>query len=174
MSDFNGPTKQCPGCNKELAVNVAVCPFCHYDYLNPPARPFVDPPKQTDQPKSADQNTASCCGWIIAACVAIALWFAFSPPSKDSASDTSKPNWNSAYSAARNFVRDTLKSPSTASFPFASESFVQDLGNGKYRVRAYVDAENSFGAKIRSDWMVVEHWAGDGNYQLDDIAVNAR
>lgn len=128
----------------------------------------------SEQPKAPDTNIAGCCGGIIVVLVAFAVWGALSGDPKDSVTNTDTHNWRSAYATARQFVRDSLKSPSTADFPMPDQSYVEDLGGGKYRVRAYVDAENAFGAKLRSDWMVVEHWVGGGNYALDDIAVNAR
>lgn len=53
-----------------------------------------------------------------------------------------------AYTMAEKFVTDRLKSPSTADFPWYRKEFVEHLGGGRYRVRAYVDAQNSFGGMI--------------------------
>jgi hypothetical protein len=51
-----------------------------------------------------------------------------------------------------NAVTTTLKAPSTAKFAPYSGAQVMDLGEGKYVVRSYVDAENSFGAHIRTPY----------------------
>ena len=45
-----------------------------------------------------------------------------------------------------------LKAPSTSKFAPYSETHVLDLGNWQYRVQSYVDAENSFGAHIRTPY----------------------
>ena len=50
---------------------------------------------------------------------------------------------------AQNKIESMLKAPSTANFPWF-EWRTTPLGNNKYRVSSYVDAENSFGAKIRT------------------------
>ena len=58
-----------------------------------------------------------------------------------------------AYIWSKNYVKQGLKAPSTAKFPsmgFTNDVIVRYLGNGQYYVRTYVDAENSFGAKIRT------------------------
>lgn len=63
-----------------------------------------------------------------------------------------------AYACAKEKVVSMLKAPSTADFPWSS--FVQDveyvgLAESRYpqfRITSFVDAENSFGAMIRSNY----------------------
>lgn len=59
-----------------------------------------------------------------------------------------------AYNYAKDFIKDRLKSPSTAEFPgtFEKKNHVRDLGNGQYQISSWVDSQNGFGAKIRSRW----------------------
>jgi hypothetical protein len=72
---------------------------------------------------------------------------------------------------AEALVKERLKAPSTAKFPSSSEvSFsLDDSGNCIYEVRSYVDAQNSFGAQIRTDYYVRLKWesAADKWYLLD-------
>jgi hypothetical protein len=49
-------------------------------------------------------------------------------------------------------VNASLKAPSTASFAPYSSTNILDLGKWMYRVDSYVDAENSFGAHMRSPY----------------------
>lgn len=71
---------------------------------------------------------------------------------------------------SRNFVRDRLRSPSTADFPFhATKDAVTTLGCGHYRVRANVDSQNGFGAIIRTRYDAVLRHTGDGNWRLESI-----
>jgi hypothetical protein len=56
-----------------------------------------------------------------------------------------------AYTECKVAVLGYLKSPSSADFPWYEPSFVTDL-RPTYNVNAYVDAENSFGASIRTPW----------------------
>jgi hypothetical protein len=56
--------------------------------------------------------------------------------------------------ACRNLMRDNLRAPSTAKFP----GWLDDPGKvwkyqGTYRVRSWVDAQNAFGAMVRTDYL---------------------
>lgn len=55
---------------------------------------------------------------------------------------------------AEKFVRDRLKAPSTAKFPWYEESSVTISGECEFVIRSYVDAQNSYGAMLRSDYVV--------------------
>ena len=58
------------------------------------------------------------------------------------------------YVHATDFVRDRLSSPSTARFPTYSQGIVKNLGGNKYGYAGYVDAQNAFGATVRSKYYV--------------------
>jgi len=59
---------------------------------------------------------------------------------------------------SQKFVKERLKAPSTAKFPGEIlelyEYKLQKLPDGSRRLFSWVDAQNSFGAMIRSKWMV--------------------
>jgi hypothetical protein len=57
-----------------------------------------------------------------------------------------------AFIQCKNLVRDRLKAPSTAKFPLI-ERTVTKTSDGDYQVLSYVDAQNSFGAQIRSNYV---------------------
>jgi hypothetical protein len=61
-----------------------------------------------------------------------------------------------AFAMSQEFVRKRLKAPSTASFPWISDRDVgvRYLGDCIHEVAAYVDAQNSFGAMLRSRYYV--------------------
>ena len=65
-----------------------------------------------------------------------------------------RPNYNAQIAQAQEFVRAGLKSPASASFPWTDYK-VYDLGGDKWIVSSYVDAQNGFGANIRTRWAVV-------------------
>ncbi len=70
-------------------------------------------------------------------------------------SDSSvEPSPIMAYNFAEDFVKQRLKSPSTAEFPglFEKNKHIIDLGNGEYKINSWVDSQNGFGAMIRSKW----------------------
>lgn len=61
-----------------------------------------------------------------------------------------------AYVMAQSFVEDRLKSPSTAKFPSIAANGVQTqyLGDCTHKVVGYVDAQNGFGAMLRTRYYV--------------------
>jgi hypothetical protein len=57
---------------------------------------------------------------------------------------------------ARRFVTDNLKAPATAKFDDCIlQTCVTPLGMNRYSVSSYVDAQNSYGALIRTRWVAV-------------------
>lgn len=68
------------------------------------------------------------------------------------------------WSLAKDVVKSQLKSPSSAKFPFSyADEDVSIMKSGNtYTVKAWVDAENSFGAKLRSDFTVTITKSGYG------------
>ena len=63
---------------------------------------------------------------------------------------------------AMDIVRNNLKAPSTAKFCLVSEASVYDDGSDNYTVSGWVDAENGFGAKLRSEFIVTLTFTGKG------------
>jgi len=65
-----------------------------------------------------------------------------------------------AYSACVQFVTDSLETPATAVFPsrFGSDIQILDL-RPVYHVASYVDAQNKFGATIRTRFTCVVSWS---------------
>ncbi len=64
--------------------------------------------------------------------------------------------------AAMSAVKDDLKNPGTANFPAYSRTYVSDLGGGRHRVRAFVDAQNAMGASVRTEFLCTVRNEADG------------
>jgi len=80
-----------------------------------------------------------------------------------------------AHVTAMGFVKRHLKAPSTADFGYQTESeCVTSLGDGRYRVSGWVDAENSFGAKIRNNYSCTIRDLGGGKWALETISIGPR
>jgi hypothetical protein len=63
-----------------------------------------------------------------------------------------------AYNYAIDFVKQQLKSPSSAKFPSSSEKMshtINDELNCRYKINSWVDSENSFGAKLRRNFSCI-------------------
>ena len=67
-----------------------------------------------------------------------------------------------AFAVSQDAVRVKLKAPSTASFPWTPIR-AQHTGDCRFQVLAYVDAQNGFGAMIRSNYIATLTYAPDTN-----------
>jgi len=93
----------------------------------------------------------------------------------DGGSSSSRPSsphsvWD-AQVMCEDFARKQLRAPSTAKFGRASETTATHLGDGKYRVRTHVDAQNGFGAMIRSQVDCTVQWAGGSTWRLQNLEI---
>jgi len=73
-----------------------------------------------------------------------------------------------AYIMSRRFIERELKTPSTAKFPSFHDEGVHaaQAEECKFRVSAYVDAQNSFGAMIRTRYTIdMEYLPGDRTWR---------
>ena len=67
-----------------------------------------------------------------------------------------------AWVVCQQFLEGQLKSPASAKYPSGYPDYTTHLGAGQYRVAAYVDSQNAFGAMIRTDFTcMVQHTQGD-------------
>lgn len=87
------------------------------------------------------------------------------------------PSNNIAGLMAKDYVLASLKAPSTAEFDYTHRFKINETEKGVYEVASYVDSQNSFGAKIRSNWYVkIRYVSGDAtikkNWKLEDIKIN--
>ena len=110
--------------------------------------------------EKAGKIPAGCTAGILAAVGAVIL---YSVVAMQQDSGVSGNDEIAAWTMCELAVKDKLKSPSSASFPWAgAKDFTESLGEGRYRVRAYVDSQNTFGAMVRSQFVCeVEHSGGE-------------
>lgn len=86
-------------------------------------------------------------------------------PADDQVADSGARHTDSeAWTCAKKIVKDSLKSPSTAKFCSFTECKVTHLGNGEYKVTGWVEAQNSFGATLRQNF-VVTYTATENGYK---------
>lgn len=87
---------------------------------------------------------------VIAGALSLVMWAynsLSSPGDKKAAADFS----SMAHIKCNDYVKDRLKAPSTAEFPFLADRITK-VSDGHYLVESHVDAQNSFGAKLRRDY----------------------
>lgn len=71
-----------------------------------------------------------------------------------------------AWQACKRFVEAQLKSPSTADHPAFDFEFI-DHPKGRWTIRSYVDAQNSFGAVIRAVYVCETQYTGGEPWRSD-------
>lgn len=79
-----------------------------------------------------------------------------------------------AFVMSQGFVKRQLKAPSTAAFPYITADGVKvaKFGSCQFAVIAYVDSQNSFGAKIRSRYaMKVRYDPVDKKWYGTDLVI---
>lgn len=154
---------KCRECGKEISTQAAACPHCGCPVWQPTEG---TPPKMEPEEKKRGPI------WLLLVIVGFLLFVAFSGLSSGSgayrsSSGTRQKSYSEAdyksacYSLAEEQVKKHLKAPSTASFCRMSEaSFSKDEEN-TYVMTGWVDAENSFGAKLRSNWGIKVKVSGE-------------
>jgi len=75
----------------------------------------------------------------------------------------------SAFVMAQKFVEQNLKSPGSAEYGWqTADECVTELGNGEYLVKGWVDAQNSFGAKIRNNFSLKLTYMGNDKWRCTE------
>ncbi len=82
---------------------------------------------------------------------------------------------NKAFIIAKDFVKQKLKAPSSADFN--DDYYWGSAFNDTYIIRSTVDAQNSFGAKLRNKWTVKLRfkggdWSETSNWELINIQLS--
>lgn len=67
------------------------------------------------------------------------------------------------------FVKDRLKAPGSADFKRGYTDSVTRLAGQKYRIISWVDAQNSFGAKLRNHFIGEVEQTKKGHWQLNSL-----
>lgn len=130
--------------------------------------------KPKAEQEKVKQGCIGCLGIIVLA-VIINLMFpdcGSDPPSSSAPSHDKHGAWV----MAQMFVEKQLKSPSTASYGSVwsgtlqtADDVVESLGGGHYRVTAWVDSQNSFGATIRTHFVCELEHVGGSRWQCTKL-----
>lgn len=77
-----------------------------------------------------------------------------------------------AYVIAKKAVKQHLRSPSTSDFPYSNEVSIEGKGGCRFTINGYVDAQNGFGAMIRSYYTVdVEYLAFNDHWNAYEVVI---
>jgi hypothetical protein len=152
----------CRECQAQVSTEAPTCPHCG----------IADPisAAATQQAKNAESEPGcfNVLGFLIILSVTVGIFSMLAPDDPD----------HSIYDAhvmCEDFVEARLRTASTAKFPsIRSDEVVQDLGDGKYRVRAQVDAQNALGAQVRSTYDCTVQWTSGSSWRLESLSVSRR
>jgi hypothetical protein len=141
--------------------------------------PITNSPFAQFAPKPKPKSVTWWQVLLVLAAGVLFVWYQTSRPTSSSSSNAApaepeKPAAEhdkiAAWTMAQMFVKDHLKSPGSADFGSLLKEYqspnerVEDLGDGKYRVTGWVDAQNAFGAKIRNRFGVTVQYTGDSKW----------
>lgn len=71
-----------------------------------------------------------------------------------------KPNSMEAFSVAKSFVKNKLSQPATATFPDNKFDAQVDTANNSYQISSYVNAQDSAGKSVKTNWQINLAYAG--------------
>lgn len=138
-----------------------------------PAERLPAPAPGTGKPAEKKDKKGSGCGTLIVALIVLGVIAGVCGDGGDSSSGGgSRPDTGEAVGAwvvCQQFVEDRLQAPATAEYPSGYSNYTTALGGGRFRVDAYVDAENGFGALIRTDFSCTVNYQGNDNWRLENL-----
>lgn len=136
---------KCPECKKEISSKAKACPNCGYEM----------------------KSKGGGCLWTIGMAIAIFILFSiFSYYLNEGDTDTVTYSKSLAYNYAEDFVKEKLKSPSTAKFPglLDRDKHIAKTSEGVYKIYSWVESQNSFGATIRTRFSCTIRFEGSSVY----------
>ena len=88
-----------------------------------------------------------------------------------------KPELQEAWIISKQFVKTILKAPASAEFPYDNAG--GSIEQNRYNINAYVDAQNSFGALLRSNYYCKMdykggNWADINNWDLIYLSLDGK
>jgi len=85
-------------------------------------------------------------------------------------SSSEKPSKIDAFFTCKEYVKNNLKAPATADFQSYYDAYVKKAGQNKYEILSYVDAQNSFGAKLRTRYICDIKYVGNDEWELEKLS----
>jgi len=75
------------------------------------------------------------------------------------------PTSEDAFYMSQVFVKEILKSPGSAEFPFIDEAKIWSFQDSTFVIKSYVDAQNAYGALLRSKYYARIKYLGNDQWR---------
>ncbi len=147
----------CPSCSKRISTEAEICPNC--------AHPLPDGWVEV-QKKKTERQAIGCLLVILAIGAFWLVASLLSPPEDNCGSGLE------AYLMSKRYVEPRLKAPSTASFAGYLNTKTIKLDCALWHVRSYVDAQNGFGATIRTHYIAIMVFDGKSAWTLRTLKID--
>lgn len=150
--------KFCPHCGTPVVDRMRTCTSCGKAVIPSALLAQAAPVQARSGLSKTSKFALLLIGIVLAIGVATLQW----RPAGTSAPRA--PDSVDAFIMCRQFMTDRLKAPKTAEFPLSNDPgvVVTRLDGAQFRVQGFVDAQNGFGAMIRTRYdCTVRHTGGD-------------
>lgn len=144
--------KECKECKKEISSTATKCPLCG-----------------CSDPHNKMLTGLVICFIFFILCLGSCVMCVNSCPEPDPNAWKTENDDIAACVRMQYFVKDHLKSPSSAKFSWDNCNHVKYLGNRKYFISSHVDAQNSFGAMIRITYIGEVEQIGKDRWKLNSL-----
>jgi hypothetical protein len=151
---------KCKDCGKDVSESAPTCPSCGAPIA------LASVAAATKAKKEANSKMGCGCLAVIALVFVVASLLPKSAP-------TDQDDQIMGCIKAQRFAGERLKAPSTADFQSCSSAFAAKSGADEWTASGYVDAQNGFGAKIRSTYIVkMRHVTGSDDWSPIDVSID--
>jgi hypothetical protein len=149
---------KCKECKEEVSSSAKTCPHCG-----------VANPGVTGKQQALGCLVASLL--LVGLFVGLVLWVRSCLSTSQSTKSPKAPHDTvAAYSICQQFVEERLKAPGSAKWPWIhTDQVTEHLGNGKYRIKSYVDSQNVFGAMVRTHFVCVVQHVDGAKWRLESL-----
>jgi len=146
----------CPECKKQISETIENCPHCGYKFSSGETKKIKE-----------QQKKSTVIGFVVLVVIIFILFKLCSSGDKPESKTPwdQKDNSAGAWVYTQMYVKNNLKSPSTAKFPWGYTDYVQRNGT-TYTIKSYVDSENSFGAMIRTYFNATVREVSEDNWKM--------